>query len=46
MKDEDYRIKMIGEDFEFLPEEEKKFKLTYERLLNNIKRREKKMNYD
>ena len=43
MKDDDYRIKMIGDDFEFLPDEEKKFKLTYERLLNNIKKREKKI---
>ena len=43
MKDEDYRIKKVGDDFEFLPEEEKKFKLNYERLLNNIKRRENKI---
>ena len=40
MKEEDYRIKMIGDDFEFLPEG-KEIQTDYERLLNNIRKREK-----
>lgn len=46
MKDEDYRIKKVGDDWMFLPEEEWNFKKGYERLLTNIKKREKKIESD
>lgn len=46
MKDEDYRIKKVGDDWMFLPEEEWTFKKGYERLLTNIKKREKKIESD
>lgn len=39
----DYRINKVGEGWEFLPDKEKKEKLDYERLFNNIVRREKKI---
>lgn len=39
----DYRIKKVGDDWGFLPEEEWKEKLKYERLFNNINRREKRI---
>lgn len=39
----DYRIKKVGDGWEFLPEKERKEKFDYERLLNNIKRREKRI---
>ena len=42
----DYRINKIGDGWKFLPEKEKKEKLDYERLLNNITRREKKIQSD
>lgn len=43
MKNEDYRIKFVGDEWYFLPEEERLFKLGYERLYNNILKREKKI---
>lgn len=42
----DYRIKKVGDSWEFLPEKERKEKSDYERLLNNINRREKKIESD
>ena len=42
----DYRINKIGDGWKFLPEKEKKEKLDYERLFNNITRREKKIQSD
>ena len=42
----DYRINKIGDGWKFLPEKERKEKLDYERLLNNITRREKKIQSD
>ena len=39
----DYRIKKVGDDWEFLPEMERKEKSNYERLLNKISKREKKI---
>ena len=39
----DFRLKYIGKGFEFFPENEKREKLDYERLVYNIERREKKI---
>jgi hypothetical protein len=39
----DYRIKKIGDGWEFLPDEEKNKKFQFERLLNNIRRRERRI---
>jgi len=39
----DYRVTKIGDGWEFLPEEERKKKFQFERLINNINRREKKI---
>jgi hypothetical protein len=39
----DFRLKYIGKEFEFFPENEKREKLDYERLVYNIERREKKI---
>jgi len=37
----DYRVKKIGDDWKFLPEEEKNKKFQYERLFNKIQKRER-----
>ena len=42
----DYRIKKVGDGWDFLPKKERKEKSDYERLLNNISRREKKIESD
>ena len=42
----DYRVKKVGDGWEFLPKKELDEKLGYERLLNNINRREKKIESD
>ncbi len=42
----DYRTKKVGDSWEVIPEKERKEKSDYERLLNNIKRREKKIESD
>ena len=39
----DYRVKKVGGDWEFLPKDERNKKSEFERLLNNIKRREKRI---
>jgi hypothetical protein len=39
----DFRLKYIGKEFEFFPENEKREKFDYERLVYNIERREKKI---
>ena len=39
----DYRIKMVGDSWKFLPEKERLEKLKYERLWNRVKRREKRI---
>ena len=39
----DYRINKVGGGWEFLPQKEKELKSQYERLLNNINRREKRI---
>lgn len=39
----DYRLKYIGKEFEFFPENEKREKLNYERLVVRIEKREKKI---
>ena len=39
----DYRIKKVGDEWEFLPKKERDEKREYERLLNNINKREKKI---
>jgi hypothetical protein len=39
----DFRLKYIGKEIEFFPENEKKEKLDYERLVVKIERREKKI---
>ena len=38
-----WRIKKIGDDFNFIPKKERDEKLEYERLLSNISKREKKI---
>ena len=38
-----WRIKKIGDDFNFIPKKERDEKLEYERLLNKISKREKKI---
>ncbi len=42
----DYRLKYIGKEFEFFPENEKREKFDYERLVVKIERREKKIQSD
>lgn len=42
----DYRIKKVGDDWEFLPKKERDEKREYERLLNKINKREKKIESD
>ena len=42
----DYRIKKVGDDWEFLPKKERDEKREYERLLNKINQREKKIESD
>ena len=42
----DYRVKKVGDGWEFLTKKELDEKLGYERLLNNINRREKKIESD
>lgn len=44
--EEKYRLNKIGEGWEFVPEDVLKKKFEYERLLNNIKRREQKIQSD
>ena len=39
----DFRLKYIGKEFEFFPENEKREKLDYERLVVKIEKREKKI---
>ena len=41
-----WRIKKIGDDFNFIPKKERDEKLEYERLLNKISKREKKIESD
>tara|TARA_B110000027_G_C16013852_1_gene253202 strand:- start:116 stop:838 length:723 start_codon:yes stop_codon:yes gene_type:complete len=41
-----WRIKKIGDDFNFIPKKERDEKLEYERLLNDISKREKKIESD
>ena len=41
-----WRIKKIGDDFNFIPKKERDEKLEYERLLSNIGKREKKIESD
>ena len=42
----DYRIKKVGDGWKFLPQKEREEKFEYERLLNKIKKREKKIESD
>ena len=39
----DFRLKYIGKEFEFFPENEKQEKFDYYRLVYNIDRRDKKI---
>ena len=39
-----WRIKKIGDDFNFIPKKERDEKLEYERLLNDIVYRQQKVN--
>jgi len=41
-----WRINKIGDDFNFIPKKERDEKLEYERLLNKISKREKKIESD
>ena len=44
--DDKWRINKIGDDFYFIPQKERDEKLEYERLLNKISKREKKIESD
>ncbi|MCX2718914.1 hypothetical protein [Lentiprolixibacter aurantiacus] len=46
MKEEDYKLKFIGDDWVFLPQQEVNKKFQYDKLLYNIRRREKKIQSD
>ena len=46
MKEDDYRIKKVGDDWMFIPKKERDEKREYERLLNHIRKREKKIESD